>query len=127
VKQHRPKATKGRGAVSNPPNRYASHHREAFDDGWDHGEKVSQSLQTRLSVERSRKVLSYNDSPDLPFDRSIYEAEFGKRMCGRGAYAELLMQRFRITRKRLGFTELPPLDCAGFVRPAEDPRQLSLL
>jgi DNA repair photolyase len=58
---------------------------------------------------------------------ALYESDFASRMCGLGPYAELLAQRFRLTRKRLGFSELPALDCSGFVKPGEDPRQLSLL
>ena len=71
MKQLRPKVIKGRGAVSNPPNRYATHHRESFDDGWDNGEASVPKIQTSLNIDHSRKVIAYNDSPDVPFDRSI--------------------------------------------------------
>jgi DNA repair photolyase len=62
---------KGRGAVSNPPNRYEAQHREVFDDGWDSAEETLPSLHTSLSIDHSRRVITYNDSPDVPFDRSI--------------------------------------------------------
>ena len=71
MNRHKAKGMKGRGALSNPPNRYASQHREAFDDGWDTAEEAPPRLQTILSVDHSRKVITYNDSPDVPFDRSI--------------------------------------------------------
>lgn len=61
---------RGRGAQGNPDNRYAAHRREAYDDGWDHGDEPA-PLRTEVYVDGARTVISYNDSPDLPFDRSI--------------------------------------------------------
>nr|WP_246505770.1 PA0069 family radical SAM protein [Coralloluteibacterium stylophorae] len=46
-----------------------------------------------------------------------YDATFGRRMRGEGAFADLLEQRFRIARRRLGFGRLPELDCGRFVPP----------
>lgn len=68
-----PGARKGRGAVSNPPVRYESTAREAFDDGWDSLAELADlpPLPTTLVRERSRSALTYNDSPDIGFDRSI--------------------------------------------------------
>lgn len=60
---------RGRGATFSPRNRYHTHHREDFDDGWTPTEPPSE--RTVLGVDHSRSILSYNDSPDLPFDRSI--------------------------------------------------------
>jgi len=65
----RPKAKRGRGAVTNPDNRYELHRREAVDDGW-HGDEPA-PLRTRVSVDKSRTIISRNQSPDIPFDRSI--------------------------------------------------------
>jgi len=64
--QRRPR---GRGALGNPDNRYAEHQRQAIDDGWFPGEP--EPLRTELQVDTSRTVISRNQSPDLPFDRSI--------------------------------------------------------
>lgn len=61
----------GRGAVSNPEGRYEGEHREAFDDGWSLPEDALPTLETTLSVENARSIISYNESPDLGFDRSI--------------------------------------------------------
>jgi len=61
---------RGRGAQGNPDNRYAAHRREAWDDGWDSGDEPA-PLRTELYVDSARTVISYNDSPDVPFDRSI--------------------------------------------------------
>ncbi|MFA5581831.1 MAG: PA0069 family radical SAM protein [Paracoccaceae bacterium] len=60
----------GRGALSNEVGRYEPHSREVFDDGWDIPEEA-RVLRTEVSEEQPRKVISCNDSPDLPFDRSI--------------------------------------------------------
>ncbi|MEM9723974.1 MAG: PA0069 family radical SAM protein [Pseudomonadota bacterium] len=60
---------RGRGAVSNESGRYERERREAFDDGWTPEERPT--LRTTVSVERPRKIITRNQSPDLPFDRSI--------------------------------------------------------
>lgn len=61
-----------RGAVSNPPCRYDRLTPEAVDDGWgvDPADDLP-PLRTEVSVDASRSVLTRNDSPDVPFDRSI--------------------------------------------------------
>jgi DNA repair photolyase len=61
---------RGRAATGNPVNRFHSVHSEAIDDGWA-GEEAQPRLATTLGVDRSRSVISYNRSPDVPFDRSI--------------------------------------------------------
>jgi DNA repair photolyase len=65
------KVIKGRGAAGNPANRYEELSREAFDDGWSTLDEPAPPLKTTLTVDHSRTVISYNDSPDVPFDRSI--------------------------------------------------------
>ena len=46
-----------------------------------------------------------------------YDAHFGRRMTGTGTFAELLKQRFRLAKKRLGFPGMPELDCSQFRPP----------
>jgi hypothetical protein len=46
-----------------------------------------------------------------------YDSAFGTRMRGEGPFAQLIQQRFRKTRARLGYTRLPPLDIGKFVAP----------
>ena len=65
------RATKGRGAADNSSGRFESLGRECIDDGWGSLECEEDRLKTTLSVDRSRRVISFNKSPDLPFDRSI--------------------------------------------------------
>lgn len=62
---------KGRGAQTNASGRYEALAREAFDDGWDLHEEAPQRLETIVGLETARSILSYNDSPDLSFDRAI--------------------------------------------------------
>ena len=62
-------APRGRGATINPPSRFATRQAEACDDGW-HQEPLP-PLRTRVEPDASRSVISWNDSPDIPFDRSV--------------------------------------------------------
>ncbi|PMR71346.1 PA0069 family radical SAM protein [Halomonas heilongjiangensis] len=61
---------KGRGATFDPRNRFAPTVSEAVDDGW-WQEAVPERLATEVRDERTRSALSWNTSPDLPFDRSL--------------------------------------------------------
>ena len=61
----------GRGARSNATGRYESLTREAFDDGWTELDEAPKKLRTVLHLERARKIISTNDSPDIGFDQSI--------------------------------------------------------
>src|SRR6202521_4887389 len=63
-------ALTGRGALSNPPGRFDLQKLEAVDDGW-YLEESPDSIATTLEPERARTVISHNDSPDIPFERSI--------------------------------------------------------
>ena len=68
--------TKGRGAVSNQAGRYEPYIRRAADDGWPGGwqaahDNVPPRLETTISADRSRTIIARNQSPDVPFDRSI--------------------------------------------------------
>jgi len=59
-----------RGATLNPDCRYAADRREAEDDGWPVDE-AAPPPRTSVGVDASRTVISYNQSPDIPFDRSV--------------------------------------------------------
>ncbi|MEM7440896.1 MAG: PA0069 family radical SAM protein [Pseudomonadota bacterium] len=61
---------KARGARTNAVSRYERFSREEEDDGWDIPEDRDR-FQTHVSDEHARTIISYNRSPDLPFDRSI--------------------------------------------------------
>lgn len=61
---------RGRGATSNDVGRFERFGREPFDDGWG-GEDPLPALKTEVRTEPPRSMITYNRSPDLPFDRSI--------------------------------------------------------
>jgi DNA repair photolyase len=56
----------GRGAASNERGRY-----EALVRSYEPAPAGADALRTEVSVERPRTLITYNRSPDLPFDRSI--------------------------------------------------------
>ena len=60
---------KGRGALSNASGRYETERREAAHDGWT--EEAPPALKTHVSLEAARKIVTFNDSPFVGFDRSI--------------------------------------------------------
>jgi DNA repair photolyase len=68
---------RGRGAVSSPAGRFEKQARMPIDDGWAGvsgsaaAEQAPAQLRTEVTEERSTRVISYNDSPDVPFDRSL--------------------------------------------------------
>ncbi len=69
---HDPKQThKGRGATISPVNRYSRIRHEDIDDGWVLGAEDIPPLQTSLSIDSSHRIITYNNSPDVGFDRSI--------------------------------------------------------
>jgi DNA repair photolyase len=61
----------GRGALGNPDNRFADWQREAIDDGWGSLDQPIEPLRTTVTRDASRSIITYNDSPDVGFDRSI--------------------------------------------------------
>src|SRR5438876_9905801 len=60
-----------RGARSFMQGRFETVAREVFDDGWTAEEKDERPLQTQVTIERARSIVSHNDSPDVGFDSSI--------------------------------------------------------
>jgi DNA repair photolyase len=66
-----PQARKGRGALSNRTGRFEAETKETFDDGWGSLDELPPRVPTTLSVDTTKTVITYNQSPDVPFDRSI--------------------------------------------------------
>ncbi len=62
---------KGRGAASNPPSRYDSALPVEMDDGWGILDEDLPPLPTTVSDDATRGIITRNQSPDVPFDRSI--------------------------------------------------------
>jgi DNA repair photolyase len=61
---------RGRAAGINPAGRFETLERVAFDDGWQTLEDMP-PFKTEVQVEKPRTVITRNESPDIPFDRSI--------------------------------------------------------
>lgn len=62
---------KGRGAVSNPVGRFASLETLPVNDGWTSCDEPIENFSTVVRPEITRRIISTNDSPDIPFGRSI--------------------------------------------------------
>ena len=60
----------GRGALSNGAGRYERISRH-YDGAAHEGHDAAQVLRTQTSMEKPRRMITYNRSPDLPFDRSV--------------------------------------------------------
>src|SRR6266550_1830030 len=60
-----------RGARSFVQGRFETLAREPFDDGWTPEERDERPLETTVTEERARSIISHNDSPDVGFSQSI--------------------------------------------------------
>lgn len=67
----KPLIFKGRGTASNTEGRFEDFKRETMDDGWGSLDLELPPLRTQVSVDQAKSIISYNQSPDIPFDRSI--------------------------------------------------------
>ncbi len=65
------KAIKGRGTAAQPAPRFLHSQKEVTSDGWDLGEEEIRAPQTTVLPESAKTILSWNDSPDIGFDRSL--------------------------------------------------------
>ena len=61
---------RGRASAINPSGRFEPQTRHVFDDGWRSIEELP-PFKTEVQVERPRKIITRNNSPDISFDRSI--------------------------------------------------------
>ncbi|MFT4632318.1 MAG: DNA repair photolyase [Candidatus Pseudothioglobus sp.] len=64
------RSMKGRGALSNPANRFEPLQTEPVDDGW-WQDAIPKTIRTELLKEQVRTIISTNQSPDIPFEQSI--------------------------------------------------------
>lgn len=61
---------KARGAANRPGARFEPYTTEIEDDGWE-GERDERVLRTEVTTEQPRRIITRNQSPDVPFDRSV--------------------------------------------------------
>jgi hypothetical protein len=64
-------ARKGRGAVSNATGRFEPERRFRTDDGWGGADEEPPRLDTTYTRDSAKTIIARNDSPDIPFDRSV--------------------------------------------------------
>ena len=86
----RPRLTHGRGAASNPPNRFEKLQLER-DEDWDSSEDPSP--KTQFLRDFSQSIITYNESPDIPFSASVNAyrgCEHGCSYCYARPYHEYL-------------------------------------
>jgi len=63
---------KGRGALTNRVERFQALQKAPVDDGWPgDGESDAPAWVTSVTPEQARSIITYNQSPDIGFDRSI--------------------------------------------------------
>jgi len=62
---------KGRGALTNPASRFEAQRIEACEDEWTTEEDIPPRPRTRVRTDPVKSILSENDSPDIPFHRSM--------------------------------------------------------
>lgn len=67
----KPLIYKGRGSISNAASRFEQQNSQAEDDGWGSLDAQLPPLATEIIIDNSKSVITYNESPDIPFDRSI--------------------------------------------------------
>jgi DNA repair photolyase len=65
---NKPVRARGRGAVANPPNRFEQISLER-DPDWNPDDDPAPA--TRFFRDHSKSAITYNDSPDIPFDASL--------------------------------------------------------
>src|SRR5437868_9497775 len=81
AKDSKSETTYMRGARSFMQGRFETVARESFDDGWTPEEKDERPLQTQVTIERARSIVSHNDSPDVGVDQSINPYRGCERGC----------------------------------------------
>ncbi|HXQ49623.1 MAG TPA: PA0069 family radical SAM protein [Stellaceae bacterium] len=66
-----PQPRKGRGAVSNATGRFEPERRVLVDDGWGSADAAPPPLDMVFARDSAKTIIARNDSPDVPFERSI--------------------------------------------------------
>ncbi len=71
LNRHEDPRYRGRGAGLNPAGRFDNSSTDVFDDGWRDYRNDNPPLRTSVTIETPKTVLTRNQSPDVPFDRSV--------------------------------------------------------
>jgi len=65
------KQRRGRGATINPMGRFDTQDRFLVSDEWESSDHEGEKIQTTVTLEHAKSIITKNNSPDLPFDQSI--------------------------------------------------------
>ncbi|MBL4740006.1 MAG: PA0069 family radical SAM protein [Sneathiella sp.] len=65
------KQRRGRGATINPMGRFDTQDRFLVSDEWESSDHEEERLQTSVTIENAKSIITKNNSSDLPFDQSI--------------------------------------------------------
>jgi len=65
------KQRRGRGATINPMGRFDTQDRFLVSDEWESSDHEGEKIQTTVTLEHAKSIITKNSSPDLPFDQSI--------------------------------------------------------
>jgi DNA repair photolyase len=66
------RSVRGRSSRSNETGRFEPYHRESVDDGWSVADvDETERVDTTLTAEKAKSIISWNASPDIGFDRSV--------------------------------------------------------
>jgi DNA repair photolyase len=122
---------KGRGSAANPEGRYIVSRHEAEHDGWFVDGEPAAPPRTTVTAETARSIVSYNDSPDLGFDRSINPyrgCEHGCSYCyARPSHSYLeLSPGLDFETRLFAKQNAPELLRAALARPGYSPQPISL-
>ena len=92
----------GRGVAGNVAGRFERLRVDAVDDGWDPDQGPLPVMRTQVSEEVARSAISYNRSPDLPFDRSINPYRGCEHGCAEVLRRELAAKRYQVAPIAIG-------------------------
>ena len=124
-----PERRKGRAALTNDTNRFERFATEAVDDGWERDPLPP--LRTEYRIERPRRAITRNTSPDISFDRSLNPyrgCEHGCIYCfARPSHAYLgLSPGLDFETRLIGRPEMPEVLARELSRPGYKPAVMAI-
>lgn len=124
-----PERRKGRAALTNDTNRFERFVTEAVDDGW--AQDPLPPLRTEYRIERPRRAITRNTSPDISFDRSLNPyrgCEHGCIYCfARPSHAYLgLSPGLDFETRLIGRPDMPEVLARELSRPGYSPAVMAI-
>ncbi|MEM9693370.1 MAG: PA0069 family radical SAM protein [Myxococcota bacterium] len=122
---------RGRGTAMNPAGRFERRFIDGLDDDASEASDEPRPVATEVRVQRSRSILTRNESPDIPFDRSInpYQGcEHGCAYCFARPFHGYLGLSSGLDFERIVFTkpDAAALLRQAFAKPSYRPQVIAL-